>query len=121
MTLAMHAPGQHIEHLVACRLERGDEQPTVAARAFHADDYPAGVVRDRDAGGSRREKRQSPIRASTAETVESGISSSGGDLGPCRAHAKQAAIMATRSSGVRRGTEPGAEGRSSSPAAPAAR
>ena len=42
----MCAPGRHVEHLVPRRLERGDEEPAVAGRAFDADDGLARVVRE---------------------------------------------------------------------------
>jgi hypothetical protein len=46
MTLAMRAPGGHVEHLVACRFQRGDEEPAVASRAFDTHDRLARVMRD---------------------------------------------------------------------------
>src|SRR5215218_1138937 len=42
--LAMRAPGGHVEHLVARRLQRGNKQSAVAGRAFDTDERLAGIV-----------------------------------------------------------------------------
>ena len=63
----------------------------------------------------------SPIRASTAETVESGIPNTIAISAPVIRKRRSAAIACTRSSAVRCGTDRGTEERSSSPACPSAR
>jgi hypothetical protein len=63
----------------------------------------------------------SPIRKSTAETVESGIPSSSLISAALMRTRRSAAIAVTRSSLVRPGTRYGAEERSSSPGKPSRR
>jgi hypothetical protein len=69
----------------------------------------------------QRERFPSPIRSSTAETVEIGIASSSPISAAVIRTRRSAAIAATYSSLVRPGTRCGAEERSSSPAAPSRR
>ena len=66
-------------------------------------------------GGSSRERLPSPIRASTAETVESGIARHCAISAAVIRRRRSAAIAATRASAVRCGIRCGAEERSSSP------
>jgi hypothetical protein len=72
-------------------------------------------------GGSSRLSLPSPIRASTADTVESGIRNVSAISAPVIRNRRSAAIASTRSSGVRCGTDRGTEERSNSPASPSTR
>jgi hypothetical protein len=71
--------------------------------------------------GSTREGVPSPMRPTTADTVESGIDRHHAISAAVIRSRRSAAIAFTRASGVRCGIEPGAEERSSSPASPSAR
>jgi len=63
----------------------------------------------------------SPIRASTAETVESAIAKQNAISAPVIRSRRNAAIASTSSSGVRCGIDLGAEERSCKPGSPSER
>jgi len=72
-------------------------------------------------GGSNRLSLPNPTRNKTADTVESAIARQKAISAPVMRSLRSSTITSTRSSGVRCGTDFGAEERSSSPAWPSAR